>query len=491
MLTRREALRLGLLAGATTASVGCARIAARVAGSGWPESVALPSANLDPTWRLVNRVGFGPIPGELARVAKMGRDAYIEEQLRADQTEDLRLQYMIRRCDPLQMTDYDLRDLPDDNVLRQLQQVAILRAVYSKNQLQERMVDFWTNHFNLYARKGYTVDRIGPDQQSVIRKNAMGNFGELLKASAHSPAMLVYLDNQVNRAGVPNENYAREIMELHTLGVKGGYTMKDIQEVARCLTGWSIENRFLHKRGEFLFREDLHDKGEKTVLGHTIPAGGGIEDGDRVLAILANHPSTAQHICDKLCREFVGDGHQELVRRAAQKFIETQGDIRSVLRVILLSESLIEAQPLIKRPFDFIVSALRSLSAETDGDVGVQRHLDSMSQPLYQWPMPDGYPDKTASWTGTLLGRWNFAFALANQKIQGTNIDYSALRAHVGQRGAGAVAELVLGRPLESPEGKRIERLVSETAARQGARSGDKTALAATLCFASPEFQWR
>lgn len=490
-VSRREAIRLGLLAGAGAAAVGCSPALRRYAGSSLPERIELPNHATDPAARLINRVSFGPTPGEIARVKWIGHAAYVQEQLDASQEDDLALAYMTRRSEPLQMTDYDLRDLPDDHVLQQLQQVAILRAVYSKNQLLERMVDFWTNHFNLYARKGYTVDRIGPDQSAVIRKHALGNFGDLLSASAHSPAMLVYLDNQVNRKGVPNENYARELMELHSLGVHGGYSIHDVQEVARCFTGWSLEDRFLRPRGTFRFREELHDDGEKHVLGHTILAGGGMEDGIKVLGILAAHPATAQHISGKLCRHFVGEGHSALEARASDEFLQTGGDIRAVLKVILSSTELLQSKPLLKRPFDYLVSSLRAVAAQSTGAGQLQKHLEKMGQPLYQWPMPDGYPSKTAAWTGTLLARWNFAFALAQGSIPGTQVDIEAVgkRLH-GRATSQNIASMVLGAAPDSPSCQTIAKSV-KNALTSNYKALDELQMAATLSLASPDFQWR
>jgi uncharacterized protein (DUF1800 family) len=219
----------------------------------------------------------------------------------------------------------------------------------------------------------------------------------MLRASAQSPAMLFYLDNQFNRRGNPNENYARELMELHTLGVHGGYTQRDVQEVARCFTGRGVETRaYRYGRGRFRFDPDLHDSGPKRVLGHAIDAGG-IEDGLQVLDLLATHPSTARFLATKLARYFLGEATTDAVERGSKAYLSSGGDIRSTLRALLTEQAVLEGPPIVRRPYDFAVAALRALHADTDGGKGLQRHLDSMGQPLFQWPMPDGYPDNRAA----------------------------------------------------------------------------------------------
>jgi uncharacterized protein (DUF1800 family) len=335
-----------------------------------------------------------------------------------------------------------------------------------------------------------------------VRRHALGKFPDLLRASAHSPAMLAYLDNQENRRGVPNENYARELMELHTLGVHGGYTQKDVLEVARCFTGWTIENRFLRRRGNFRFDEALHDNGSKKVLGVTIFAGGGQSDATKVLDILATHPATARFIAGKLCRYFLGEENAEWTKKLAAIYNKTGGDIKAMLRPLLLSDTLQEAPPILKRPFDFTVSALRALNADTDGGAPLQEHLTRMGQPLYQWPMPDGYPDRTAAWTGSLLARWNFALSLTGGAIDSTSIDVPTLLQATGI----------------SDETKKVDALMQSVWSRQGdgkafnksrntllttlqstfktneAEEKQETAAwnaVAALLIAAPEFQWR
>jgi uncharacterized protein (DUF1800 family) len=400
-------------------------------------------------------------------MAEVGEAAWVERQLAAAEDDDPALLARLHRIDALRMDGMELLDLPMAELVRQLQQAATLRAVYSRHQLRERLVDLWSNHFNIYARKGNAMYLLAADTAKVIRHHALGKFPDMVRASARSPAMLGYLDNQVNRKGVANENYARELLELHTLGVDGGYTQRDVQEVARCLTGWTIENRFLRPRGRFRFDPDAHDDGEKVVLGQRIPSGGGESDGDRVLAILCSHPATARFIAGKICRSFLGGAADRWIDRTAEVFSETGGDIAAMVKPILLSTDLLESPPILKRPFDYVVSALRASNAVTDANRPLLAHIEAMGQPLYEWPMPDGYPDSTEAWTGSLLARWNFAFALADGAISGTAADAADLADH-----GASLTEVVTGRTGVAMRG---------TTPAHG--------LAMTLC--SPEFMWR
>ncbi|MBN9503352.1 MAG: hypothetical protein BGO01_20930 [Armatimonadetes bacterium 55-13] len=467
-LSRRQVLGLG----AATAGVvvtGCAPFARRLAAD-LPEDVSLPKGDVESTLRLVNRVSYGPTPGELARVKAMGRGAYLEEQLNPTDEEPLALMVQLQRLDAYRMDAAEMEELPIDLVLMQLQQGVLLRATYSPHQLRERMVEFWSDHLNIYARKGSSAFRKGTDDLNVIRKHALGSFHDLISASAHSPAMLAYLDNQVNVKGVANENYARELMELHTLGVHGGYSQKDVQEVARCFTGWGIENRFLRPKGKFVFDPEKHDDGEKVVLGHRIPAGGGESDGEQVLTILANHPNTAKFVCSKLCKRFLGHTDEAVVDGAAKVFLEKQGDTRAVLKFIFSDENIDQSRPVQKRPFDYVVSALRATGAQSDCGRPIQEHLEKMGMAVYQWPMPDGYPVKPEAWTGTLLARWNFAAALAKNEIGGTSVDLEK----IGERSQDFAAAL-----MGTPKVDSIKHVASELPTM------------AAACLASPEFQWR
>lgn len=489
-LSRREALKLGLASTAAATLAGCSRMP-QVAKQQLPDEIEFPKERANETLRLANRVAFGPTPGELDRIAKLGKQAYIEEQLKADRAEPLALAYSLRRLDVTQIDAAELRDLPQEEVIRQLQQAAILRAVYNPNQLLERMVDFWTNHFNIYARKEYTAYRVYTDQIQVIRKHALGKFRDLIEASTKSPAMLVYLDNQVNTRRGPNENYARELMELHTLGVHGGYTQEDVKEVARCYTGCQIHKGFLSPRGKFTFNPDEHDDGAKKVLGRTIPAGIGEKDVERVLDILVAHPSCAKFISQKLCRYFLGDAGSAMEDRVAEEFKRTDGDIKAMVSLILNSEALLSSPPIMKRPFDFVVSSLRTFATDTDGGSGIQGHLDKIGQPLYQWPMPDGYPDRTEAWTSSLLARWNFSLALTAGAIPGTKANLEDLVERMQTSANEGFVKLTHGQvdPLGASG-----RLLDELDRRGRARVETGQSIlheTAALCIAAPGFQWR
>lgn len=456
---------MGLAAGAVAGLTGCGFVAGRLQAyerKKLPKNtVAAPEEE-----RVLNLTGFGPNAASLFAYRTLGKRAYIEAQLRGNETEDVALTMQLQRLDVLQMEPADIIDLPIENVLGQLQQAAILQAVYGRNQLRERMVDFWSNHFNIYARKGNTAFSKGVEESKVVREHALGRFPDMLNAMAHSPAMLESLDNQYNHKGVANENYARELMELHTLGLHGGYTQKDVQEVARCFTGWTIENRFLRPRGRFRFDPDRHDTDSKIVLGVHIPAGGDESDGNTVLTLLARHTSTAKFLARKLATFFLGKPDPKWIGVMSQAYLQSGGDIPSMLRPLMGSDDLVSNAPVLKRPYDYMISALRVTEATTDGGPPIQTHLNQMGEPLYQWPMPDGYPVKTAAWTSSLLPRWNFALALTNGQISRTSISSDILSA--GAKGL----------PLEAA--KRAP-MVQEI--------GTENELA--LFLSSPEFQWR
>jgi len=409
-------------------------------------------------------------------------------------------------------------------ITQQLNASRILRAVYSERQLNEAMVDFWTNHFNVFAGKAATRWLLPAYDRDVIRPNALGNFKDLLLATAKSPAMLFYLDNyqsvspdaqtnngrrgnrqmrqmqngQMNprmrermkqRTGMSdaqidermkqmgdnppakqpkkqqrgiNENYAREVMELHTLGVEGGYTQKDIQEVARAFTGWTIidprgyrrsfaklngmenarpGNRLMRQMGlpedaesgSFYFNERWHDSGEKTILGQKVNEGG-MKDGLKVVDILVNHPSTAKFIARKLAVKFVSDNPSEaLVSRVADAFHKSKGDIKTTLRALFADKEFFAAENYrakIKTPFEVVVSAVRTLGADTNGRQ-IQAMLAKMGEQLYGFQAPTGYPDTAEDWvnTGALLERLNFAIALSSNRIPGTRVDLKKFEA--------------------------------------------------------------
>ena len=337
-------------------------------------------------------------------------------------------------------------------LLQQLVANRIIRGVHSERQLQEVMTDFWFNHFNIYWDKGADRWLTTDFEMQVIRPRVFGKFQDLLLATAQSPAMLFYLDNHLSstpepavqagrkrpnvnnnkRAAGINENYARELMELHTMGVDGGYTQKDVTEVARALTGWTIDQPRMN--GSFVFRPQMHDRGEKTVLGHRIPANGGMQDGTRVIDILAHHPSTARFISTKLVRRFVSDNPpQSLVDKVAATYTKTDGDIAEMLRTIVYSKEFMSPESYgqkMKSPFEYVVSSIRALGGETAGGQQLGRVIAQMGQPLYQYQAPTGFPDSAEFWTndGALIARLNYAVALTSGRMPDARISLNGFK---------------------------------------------------------------
>ena len=430
-LSRRDAILLG--GAAALAAGGCGRIATEVRRNKKIEPWREPS---DPKiTRLLDRMTFGWSADEEATYVSMGHKAYIDKQIKADFEEPLDLTFQLGNLDCLRMQSVELMDIQRERVIEELQCAAILRATYSPNQLKERMVDFWSNHFNIYSQKKDGAFFKSAEEEEIIRENALGSFPIMATKMAQSPAMLLYLDNEQNIKEHPNENYARELLELHTLGIYGGYTQKDIQEVARCLTGWKVEDRGpLNQKqfppvaeGSFRFDKEAHDDGAKTVLGHRIPAGGGVHDGEMVLAIVVHHPSTSKHLARKLVKFFTGSQSESLEKTVADAYVTSQGDIATMIRPILLSEELLTGDAIIRRPLDFICASLRRAAAITDGGPDIQRYLRKLGQPMYEWPMPDGYPVDQLSWANTILPRWQFAYDLSFGKIANTTIKAEAM----------------------------------------------------------------
>jgi uncharacterized protein (DUF1800 family) len=417
---------------------------------------------------------------------------------------------------------------PPNLPLVELSEQKLLRAIYSDRQLEQVLTDFWFNHFNVDARKGPVRMMLTEYEREAIRPHVLGRFRDLLGATAKSPAMLFYLDNwmssdpesdrtqRVQRAQRPqrqpplpplrppaapqanqmrrglNENYARELMELHTLGVDGGYTQKDVTEVARAFTGWTIRNPRV--RGDFVFEPRIHDDQEKVVLGHKI-RGGGLKDGEQVLDILAEHPSTARFISTKLARRFVSDTPPSaLVERMSARFTATRGDLREVLRTLLTSPEFLAPalySTKTKTPFEFVVSAVRATDAPLNDVRPLVRSLQELGMPLYQCQPPTGYKDTADAWvnTGALVGRMNFAQSLASAPSFGvrSDRDRSTFDASTNARTKSAKAP----ERRTTPESDLLIGLqVSETTRSTIARATTpQQALALTL--GSPEFQKR
>ncbi len=561
----------------------------------------------------LNRLGFGARPGDVERVKAIGLQKYIDQQLDPGTIIDSKLESKVRNLDVFDLSTaelfakypnpanllrmiegnaaatpagqnpeqevtekqrqerqqklrelyrkYDLK--PANQIVPQIAANRVLRAVYSERQLQEVMVDFWQNHFNVFAGKAAVRWYIPSYERDVLRKNALGNFKDLVVGTAQHPAMLFYLDNfesvtpnapmpgnnqnaqrlqqairsggqlppqvrermkqqlglsdaqleqrikqmreapqpapQRQRRGI-NENYARELMELHTLGVDGGYTQKDIVEVAKCFTGWTIadprgyrraavgeingtENRRLQRlqrqagvpddldSGEFYFNERWHEKGAKTVLGRKIDEGG-IKDGLKVIDILVREPATARFIARKLAVKFVSDKPSEaLVNRVADVFAKTGGDIKSTLKALFSDKEFFAPENYrakIKTPFELAISSLRALGAETNAGPQFLAMLNKLGEVPYGYQAPTGYPDTAEEWvnTGALLERLNFAIAFASNRIPGTTVDLKSLdqkdKAKILDR---AIAEILDGDISPSTRGsltRQIEQPLPE-----------------------------
>jgi uncharacterized protein (DUF1800 family) len=558
---------------------------------------------------VLNRLGYGARPGDVERVRQMGLSAYIDQQLRPDAIPDPTAEQALAKLTTLTMPtdklvasafediklflEYQMANggYTDEMKMRfgvdlkqndaagekakpaakspnywaittrdsiravgELQHAKLIRAVHSERQLQEVMVDFWQNHFNVDIRKNLARGVMVEYDRDVIRPRALGRFRDLLGAVAESPAMLGYLDNNensvarkrsnferkaiewyisyklgMNADGIipagegPNENFGRELLELHTLGVDGGYTQKDVQEVARCFSGWN----FTPLSGKFNFEKHRHDDGEKLVLGTRIAAGGGVNDGRQVLDLLCRHPSTAKFISRKLCQRFVADDPPaDLVEKVAGVFRETDGDIRQVVRAIVTSDAFYAPaahRAKIKSPFEYAASTLRATGG-TFNDVpwgvfgklkfigeggaligndpkpskakekSLARWVHDMGQPLLACAAPTGYPEQSTKWVspGALIDRLNFAIALGEKGVNDVKVDVRSLAKGVNPNDAEAVVDHLAARILQQPLSPAARKTVLATLQQAGG-SGKAVDVrkAAALIIGSPDFQRR
>jgi uncharacterized protein (DUF1800 family) len=556
-----------------------------------PAGSSGPAAGNDSTTRakalhLLDRITYGPRPGDVDRVVAMGIDRYIDQQLHPERIPDEPTARMMQAFPVLRTSTRDLAQLDQrvrrENQARQramgdsarpvndpgnapppppnssagqlrrlvggLQQATVVRAAKSERQLYEVMVDFWTNHFNVYMAKG--IDRVLMPSyiEETIRPRALGKFEDLLVATAQSPAMMFYLDNaqsvtpgaeppgpprfgrrggfgafgprrgfgfppagrgararggadgtQMDSTRPPppprptgiNENYARELMELHTLGVDGGYTQQDVINVARILTGWGIQ-RGGGEGVAFEFKAWAHDTGEKVVLGQKFPAGRGMDEGFALLKLLANHPSTMRHVSAQLCQRLVSDDPPDgCIDAGVHAWQRTHGDMREVVGAIIRSPEFWALEyrgAKTKTPLEFVVSAMRAINASPDTLPALAQAVARLGQPLFLDQPPTGYPETQESWVnaGALLARFNIAMALASGRMPGTRVDLAQLLpgASDGEALASAVNRTVLNGKANANTLRVLKEQVASVDSPETARI-----LAVALALGSPEFQ--
>jgi uncharacterized protein (DUF1800 family) len=461
-ISRRDFLKASGLMAAWTALAACAPNAPTAQSTphhvDGPTQTTLPQPVLDPTQtaaplltpipdseklllHTLRRMTFGPMPEMFDQARRLGLDAFIEEQLSPDSIPDPEIDSLLQPFSTLNMNVAERLQLAENiQSARELIDATILRQWHSQRQVFEMMVDFWGNHFCIYIGKFLCKVLKTDDDLKVIRPNALGKFRDLLYASAKSPAMLIYLDQAESMGESPNENYARELMELHTVGVESGYSHHDVAELARVLTGWTVSGPGNQRIGPgiYYFNPEIHDYGEKHVMGLMISPTGESE-GEMILDMLASHASTAHFISQKLACRFVSDSPDPaLVDALAQVFIQSDGDTRQILRALLKSEQFkTSVGQKFKKPLDFFISTLRLTGTTISGNSRkLQEQLRLLGQIPFSWQPPDGYPDAAEYWATTsgLLDRWNFGFLLVSNAIKGATVDLNALTKDAGTR---------------------------------------------------------
>ena len=499
---------------------------------------------------VLNRLTFGPRAEDLDHLHKIGIPAFIEEQLHPEKIDDSACDKELTKHPLVAKTSEELMALyPDpnnptrrpelrgkikdkksaDEAYRDIDKMRVevgsakmIRAVDSRRQLQEIMADFWFNHFNVHFWKNEVPWLIIPYDRDVIRAHTLGKFKDLLLAVAQSPAMLVYLDNASNHAdptgtastpGKPgmriNENYGRELLELHTVGVNGGYTQEDVINAARILTGWGLTGMNYNSAPGpvgFQFKSYQHDNGTKMVMGHSFGTNGGIKEGVQLIDFLSAHPSTAHFIATKLCRRFVCDDPPEaLVKRVAGRFQATDGDIRETLKAIFESPEFLDPryyQAKVKTPFEFASSSLRAAGTTIVRCDEILWRLENMGEPLYMCEPPTGYPDVAKAWlgSGSLLSRLNFVETVFSHPYGGEfRTDIDGLAGKVPYNDGKAILDnmiqnLLLGEISDSSR-QSLEKQVQDPAisnvALAGKRKGADLKKVAALVLSVPEFQKR
>ncbi len=478
--SRRALLGLGALGAARGAE-------AQVRTPRRSRPASVPTAEL----RLLRRITQGVTSDDVAWVTALGYYGYLEWQLNYEVMGDPVAEAMIAPLQTVGFAPFSLYQADSAQVQRELADATIIREIFSTRQLFERMVEFWRDHFNTNIGQVSILKTL--EDRDVYRKNALTTFSQLLNASASSPAMLVYLNNTQSdgRPGrVPNQNYARELMELHTLGVNGGYTQQDVVEVARCFTGWRARGNTGDPRaGQFYYDPTRHDNGSKIVLGVPFAAGGGFNDGLNVLMILANHPNTARFVSRKLLRWLLDyEPTPALVADIAGEFMRSGGNLKAIVRRILSYENVLWSPPLFKRPLHYIVSALRVMKANVTSLNTIRgTYINGTGHAPFQWGPPDGYPHAFEYWGGLPLPRWNFAFNLANNGISGVTVDLPGLL--MGATTAVQIADRI-DQVVFAGEMPAADKAALTTYLLPDPPSQSRIRDAFGLALASPAFQW-
>jgi uncharacterized protein (DUF1800 family) len=496
--------------------------------------------------QLMDRLSFGPRPGEYEKLLKSGPEglkAWIENQLNPDRIDDKDLEDKLASMPSLKMNqaelwqnfaDFDERikkmgldpksvksnedekkelrkkigeDHLPDKIYQDLVAQKLIRAVESRRQLEEVLVDFWFNHFNVDSSKGDVRYMMTAYERDVIRPHLFGKFRDLLSATAHSPAMLFYLDNHLSSGGAKgpglNENYGRELLELHTLGVDGGYTQNDVRELARVLTGWSVDKP--KQDAKFVFKEKQHDPGEKTVLGQHFAPGGGQNEGETMLEVISRSPVTAKYISTLLVRYFVSDHPSPaLINRITKTYLASDGDLKKVYRAIFASPEFWARENFhakIKTPFEYLVSAIRALGGELEVKNQLPQLLNQMGEPLYRCQPPTGYKNDAASWVnpGALVERLNFGLQLAANRINGvyTQLPVLKISPKIAEKHPEVLVKEIELKLLHAPLSPASRKVVLSEFERDGRIMADgevrplSVAKAAGLVLGSPEFQRR
>jgi uncharacterized protein (DUF1800 family) len=455
----------------------------------------------------LRRLGFGPRPGDIRRVLLQGVERWVDDQLHpgADPDLETRLRGLSTLSFPTSqvLAAYNADQRTIGPIVDELFTAKLIRAAHAEFQLREVLVDFWYQHFNVYYQDGFARFAFGSYERDAIRPHVLGRFRDMLGATAAHPAMLFYLDNYLSRAdstagGRPvagiNENYGRELLELHTVGVDAGYTQEHVRDAARAFTGWGIDN--LSSGGGFTFRANLHDRGAKHVFGLDLPAGGGREDGERLLDYLAAHPATARFVSWRLAQRFLADEPPaRVVDRMAAAWLSTDGDLRAVMTALVSSaEFWAEAfgPGKVRTPFEFAVAAVRAVEGQVTQSRGIAAALANMGMPLYGSLDPTGFSNRGERWLNpsSHLYRMNFGLDLAAGAVAGVIVDARAL---VGRFGGNADDPRSVAATLsrEVFAGALSEQTF---AAAAGVASGGSVGVAPRvigLLLASPEMQSR